>query len=422
LANPVGGRVRSGVPFHAANWRCEAATLLGFWVFLPVMRLLYLALVLTLAFVLVPSSALAESKQIQVLTVMSPEAFDNANALTVALKRVISRAEGWSLAPGDYSLEVLLAGFNCDEQPDNECLQKIAGSIESSRFIWGTMDVVDDQVRTELHLWSEGRNVGQASLRYSRNLTDPSDDTLISMAEDAFHELLGESEGRLIVIAGDATGDVYVNGELSGRIEDGTAKLMVQAGELEVVVKAPGYLDGRSKTTLRPGDKTKLVLELVRDPDYVEPKAKKSREHRKATEPARDRKQRKSVSTQKAVGLGAVGAGVIVAGVGGGYWISSYGQRNDDAYEDYRSTVDQDADPCEQAKVDQREDIIDHCEANRTTRTMARILTPAGGVVAVAGLVLVLTDKPANERVQRRIRPSVAVGPRGGRMDLTVHF
>ncbi len=385
------------------------------------MRLLYLALLLTLSVVLSSTTALAESRQIHVLTVMSPDAFENAKALTVALKRTVSRAEGWSLAPGDYSLEVLMAGFNCDEQPDDECLQKIAGSLDGGRFIWGTMDVVDDQVVTELRFWEAGHNVGQTTLKYSVNMTDASDDTLLSMAEDAFHEMLGESEGRLIVIAGDATGDVYVNGVLSGRIEHGTAKLMVRAGELEVLVKAPGYLEGRGTTTLRPDDKTRLVLDLVRDPDYVEPKEKKPLKPGKNVE--REHQSRKSVSAQKAVGLGALGAGVIVAGVGTGYWVSSYVQRNDDAYEDYRATVDQDQDPCEQAKVDQREDILDHCDANRATRTMARILTPAGGVVAVAGLVLVLTDKHAQEGVERRgVRPSVAVGPRGGRVDLTVHF
>ena len=387
------------------------------------MRLQYLALVLSLACVLAPRSALAESKQIQVLTVMSPDAFENAKALTVALKRAVTRAEGWSLAPGDYSLEVLMAGFNCDEEPDDACLAKIAGSVEASRFIWGTMDVAGEQVVTELHLWDGGRNVGRTKLSYSVNLDDASDDTLLGMAEDAFHELLGESQGQLVVVAGNATGDVYVNGELSGRIERGTAKLTVRAGELDVVVKAPGYLEGRGHATLRPGDKTKVILDLVHDPDYVEPKAKKEknpREHQKA--PERDHAHR-SVSAQKAVGLAAVGAGVIVAGVGAGYWISSYTQRNDDAYEEYRASVARDQDPCDQAKVDQRQDIMDHCEANRTTRTMARILTPAGGVVAIAGLVLVLTDKPAPERVERRgVRPAVAIGPRGGRVDLTVHF
>ncbi len=379
------------------------------------MRSLYLAFLVTLACLLAPAPAGAESKPIQVLTVMSADAFDNAAALTTALKRAVTRADGWSLAPGEYSLEVLMAGFNCDEQPDADCLTQIAGSIGENRFIWGTMEVVDDQVVTQLHLWEDGKNIGRTRLKYSANLLDSADDTLLGMAEDAFHELLGVAEGELVVLAGDVTGEVFVNGQSVGRIEDGTADFRVPAGELEVILKAPGYLDARGKATLRPGDSTRVVLDVLPDPDYSDSKGKKPRSRR-------DGRERGSVSAQKAVGIGAVGAGVIVAGVGMGYWVSSYGQRSDDAYEEYRTTVDRDADPCDQAKIDQRQDIVDHCEANRSTRTMARILTPAGGVVAIAGLVLVLTDKPASQSARRRVQPALAVGPRGGQLDLTVRF
>jgi hypothetical protein len=122
------------------------------------------------------------------------------------------------------------------------------------------------------------------------------------------------------------------------------------------------------------------------------------------------------------VGLGALGVGVIAAGVGAGYWVKSYSQRNDEGYADYRATVSQNEDPCETAKVDQRDDVVAHCDANRKSRTMARILTPAGGVVAIAGLVLVLTDTPAQQHGDRTVRPSIAWGPGGGRVDLSVRF
>lgn len=357
------------------------------------------------------------------LTVMSADAFENAKALTIALKRAVARDEGWSLTPGDFSLEVLMAGLGCDEeQPDDECLKKIAESVDCDRFIWGTMKLVGDQVQTELHLWERGRNIGFTQFAFSVNLTDASDAALLEIAEDAFNELIGGAEGKLIVIAGDATGQVLVNGVRSGEIADGNAELTVPSGELSVVVEAAGYLKARGTATVPPGGKTKLVLDLVPDPDYVPPTANKSDGPLAEQETPRDRGSRQPVDAQKAVGLAFVGAGVIVAGVGAGYWVSSYLQRNDEVYEDYRATVDRNEDPCERAKADQRSDIIDRCEANRSTRNMARILTPAGGVVAVAGLVLVLTDKPAQKRADRRVHPSVAVGPRGGSVELSIRF
>lgn len=365
------------------------------------------ALVVVILVVLLSPAAHAQSNQLQVLTIASPDAFENAKALTTALKRAVSRAEGWKLAPGEFSLEVLMAGFDCQDPPDAACLEKVAQSVDSDRFIWGSLVADGAEVKAHLRYWEGGRTVSETTLSYAANLTDPSDDTLIALAEKAFNDLLGVTEGKLVVLAGDVTGQVFVNGKPEGAITDGRAELLVRAGTVDVLVKAEGFRDAKGTVELRPGGAADLTLDMI--PSEPTPRTRSERD-------------RGPMSAQKAAGFGAIGVGSLVGVVGGVFWTLSATQKADLTYEEYRATVPVGEDPCETAKLDERADIIDHCDQNRTTRTMAWILTPTGVAIAAVGTVLVLTDQPKQRTSRLRVTPELISGPHGARVNLRVRF
>lgn len=376
------------------------------------------AIVLALVAVLLaaaPARAGAKN-EVQVLALSSADAFDNAQALTVALKRVIARGERFSLAPGDFSLEVLSALLNCPEVPDEECLLKISKKIESERYVWGTVEKSGEQVVARLNVWENGRARGETQLEYSASLTDPSDETLLGLADSAMNRLIAAVESKLFVRSKAIDGEVYVNGAKAGKLSHGRAELKVPSGALEVELRAPGFRPARGKVKVAAGETAELTLEPVPDDggdfDSV-PRGETSRGH-----------------GRRILGFSTLGIGTVVAGVGAAFWVQTAQQKEDDIWREYRATVSEDQDPCVQAELEGRREIVEHCDANKQARMAARILVPSGLVIAGIGTVLLATDKSrSGEHVslgKARKTSSLVLkpvfGPRGGRLDVRVSF
>ncbi|HOU91155.1 MAG TPA: PEGA domain-containing protein [Polyangiaceae bacterium] len=370
-------------------------------------RCLLLLVALLLA---TPAFARGGKLEIQILDIASPDAIENARALTIALERAVTRTDSWKLAPGDYSLEVLTAALDCAEPPDPECLGRIANEIESDRFIWGVLSRQGGEVAAELHLWEEGKDKASTTLRYSANLNDAAEDALFQLAQRAIGELLGVAGGTLMVVAGNGGGEVMIDGQPRGSLTGGRLELKLPAGDHEVLVRAPGYREARGRVTVPPGDRAEIALDMFSDGEPVV-----------AEEPSPERARS---SPRRALGYGLIGVGAAVAVAGGVFTGLSAAQRDDEEFAEYRSTVPVGEDVCEVADERGDDDIVDKCDANVLTRRMAYILTPSGLVVAGVGIALVATAHPRERVAARpgRTTGELRLGPRGGYVGVAVRF
>jgi hypothetical protein len=168
------------------------------------MRRSVLLLLFTLAWVSSAATAFGQTKStVQVLTMASEDSYEQAQALTIALKRAVTRTEGWSLAKGDFSLEVMTAALGCSIPPDTGCQKRIADKANINRYVWGTVAKSGKkEVVAVLRLYENGEQKSDTEIKYASNLTDPSDDTLLNIAYDAFAKLTGSAQGVLVVTAG----------------------------------------------------------------------------------------------------------------------------------------------------------------------------------------------------------------------------
>lgn len=385
------------------------------------------ALLLAFGLFLTASSVSAQSKSsVQVLAIGSEDAFEQAQALTIALKRAISRADGWALTKGDYSLEVMTAALGCPIPPDAGCQKKISDKVGASRYIWGTLAKSGKkEVVAVLRLWESGEQKKDVQIKYASNLTDPSDDTLMSIASDAFAKLTGEATGVVVVSAGSVNGKVFVDGKEVGTVTDGRTELTLPSGEHKIMVRADGYNDAVGTVSVRAGSSAEVTLNPTPassgKPGGGDPSADKG-----------------GANSGKIIGyLGVAVGGAMVLG-GSYFWIKSYSQTNDSEYEDYRKTqVEKGEDTCKVAGAKSQSpdkdlaarsaNIVDICDANKRDKTLAWILTPAGAVIAGVGAYFLMTSdsKPASAKARPRaprVTPLVGLGPTGGEVQVNVTF
>ena len=73
----------------------------------------------------------APKKPLQVLIIQSEDAVDQAQAMTQALKGAVPKTKEFSLAPGEFSLEVMTLAMGCSDPPDGTCLAQIAAKTLS---------------------------------------------------------------------------------------------------------------------------------------------------------------------------------------------------------------------------------------------------------------------------------------------------
>jgi len=384
------------------------------------MRHVLAALWFAVAVVLLAPRSSAEERELQVIALGSPDAWQNAKALTGAMRRAVIRTEGLALAPGEFSLEVLTAALDCPEPPDDACLVKMNETIKADSYIWGTVKKAPNkEVEAHLRLWQKDGEDRETIFTFSQNLNDDTDDTLLGLAEGALGKLLGEASSTLVITAGKINGEVMVNGMLAGLVQDGHAELEVPAGKLTVVIEAKGYEKLRGSVEVKPGGRAKLELTPVAAKEDL---ADEGDETTGVTAAEADR----PFGSKKLWGYAAVGLGAVSAGVGGVFWAQSYSQANDEEFKQYVDETPRDQDPCVRARSDpDAGNIREICDSNVTSRTMAFVLVPLGVVLGGVGAYLLVTDSDSENQAKAegvRFEPRVGLGRGAGSLDLRMTF
>src|SRR5688572_30432297 len=200
-------------------------------------------------------------KKVQVVAIMSDDAYEQAQALTTALKNAVEKDARWELQSGDFSLEVMVTALNCTAPPDATCLDKIRSKIGAERFVWGSMKKEGGNVVAKLRFWDHGSPATETELKYSSNLNDAADDKLVEMARGALKALVGAPVGTLVVATGKADGEVWVGGRRAAQLRNGRARLTLPEGEHQVELRASGYDPVSSTVTITSGEQADLTLE-----------------------------------------------------------------------------------------------------------------------------------------------------------------
>lgn len=198
---------------------------------------------------------------VTVVAVRTDDAYTQAGALTKAVRNALKEVPGWTLGEGDFSLEVLTLGLKCNDIPDPACQARIADQIKSDRYIWGSLRTEGGNVKGELHLWVRGQSPSSAGVDYSANLTEPNDEALRKIAENAVAALTGgPPRGSLRVRTGATVGEVFVDGKSIGSLTNGDTTFDVPAGPHKILVKSAGYVDAEASTVVEPIGTSNVAL------------------------------------------------------------------------------------------------------------------------------------------------------------------
>jgi hypothetical protein len=354
---------------------------------------------------------------ISVIAIQTPDADDQAEALTKSLRAAMKNLEGWSMAEGDYSLEVLSISLKCVEPPDAACQSRIADQIRADRFVWGIIKKKGANVVGDIHLWTRGQGTTKTTVEYSANLTEPNDEALRQIARSTLDELTGgPPKGTVHVKAGkDVGGQVFIDDKPVGALVAGEGKFPFPAGQHKVVVKAPGYSSVESPVSIKPQATAEVVVTLV-------PIAEES-----------------STNWRKIGGFIGIGAGVAFAagGVVGGVKVLSI-QKDFDPYrkpvatggrsdelarqQDLCTFADN---PTPTVSSTDIADIKSHCSNASSFQLLQFIMYPLAAVSAGAGVYLLMTsgggDKGgADAKTGWTMAPMV--GTEGGKLNLTYRW
>jgi len=380
-----------------------------------------LCLLALLGLVLAPGIANAQPrKKVQVVAIMSDDAFDQAQALTTALKSAVEKDARWDLQSGDFSLEVMVTALNCSTPPDAACLGKIATKIGTDRFVWGAMKKEGANVVAKLRFWDQGHSDAEAALKYSSNLSDAADDKLSELARGALRQLVGAPVGTLVVLSPKTIngGEVWVGGRRAGAVRDGRAKLSLPEGEHEVELRAAGYDNAKSTVTIVSGEQAELTLEP-------------SAHNAESASAAVDSHSAAAGTSQRTLGFVALGAGGVLA-AGGVYSMLRVASISEDpAFESYKARLRSDQDACDEAKRGTRVpgatspgEVSDLCSTAQTFEVLQYVFFDLAAVSTDTDTVLLLTDSDNAPREEQTIsvRPRFRPTSNTAQLDLTVAF
>ncbi|MCB9589081.1 MAG: hypothetical protein H6718_26950 [Polyangiaceae bacterium] len=361
------------------------------------------------------AQAKGEKQTIQVLTLYSDTAYEQAEALSIALKRAVDRSSGWTLGKGDFSLEVLTAALGCKTTPDEACLKKIADRVKATHFVWGSLEKQGKDVAGTLHLY-DGASGKETQVKYSENLSDASDETLLQIAEVAFAELVGTAPGKLVITSKDAK-TVSVDGAAPTAFVDGRAELTLPGGEHTVVLRAPGFGDESRDVTVVQGESSELEIAMRSTAAQVGGGGEVGMD------------TGKPMNTKKVIGLAGmgVGAALLVGAVYSAIKVNSI--NNDDGFDRYRNSVSEGEDVCDTADrgttftgAPDPSEISDKCSTASTFQTLQFVFAGAGAVIGGVGAYLFFTAEDEPQTASYRPRVESALGPQGGRLRVTWSF
>lgn len=365
--------------------------------------------------VLLPSRARAEAAGPQatplvVLDIDSEDAEDQAEALTASLRSRVRSAARWSLVEpsttgGTQALGTLIVALKCTSKPDAACLQRIADQLHADHFIWGQLArSAGSQVTVELHLWTRGKPDAGLKESYTDNLKDPSDENLRKLTAKLFAKLTGtNATGSLVVHAGTESGTIVINGVPQGKLEGGNARLEIAAGTHLVEVRIAGFTAPARQVVLDAGSEAELTFVLT---------AAKSEPNTPPPAP---------FPVRKVVGFSAVGVGAALLAVGGIEGLRFLSERSDldDARAKTPTTIQN---LCDDSITPTTEAGCRAYNSAKKARTLAIVFSAIGGVVAGAGLVVLLTDPGPPKPTAGKVQVSPHFGPAEGGVDLSVRF
>lgn len=349
---------------------------------------------------------------VAVLTIQTLDAFEQADALSIALKRAVEDAHGWSAAktPKDYALQVLVPSLGCTDPPDAACEEKISQEIKVDRFIWGTMKMEGNEVTGDLHFWIKGKGSTATTFRYSSNLTVGVDEALATIAKQKFDELAGGTPGaRIILRVGTHDGTVTVDGKPAGTLKGGVATLDVAAGPHLVEVEVPGYSPISTKVDLKPREAREVSLTPTPEPKGGPP-------------------------YQQIFGFTLLGLGAVSAGVGIYGGVRSL-QLSGEIEDNYKNDIPAGKSACDpgpngdypNAQGQSSSEIIKLCQEGDTVETIHFVAFPIAGALAATGIILLATadwggSSDGKDTAQLPLQIVPSFGPTGADVSMTVRF
>jgi hypothetical protein len=336
---------------------------------------------------------------IHVIAIQTDNADDQAEALTKALSAAVRKSQGWSLGPGDYSLEVLALSLKCAEPPDANCQSRIADQIRSDRYVWGSLKKKGQLVKGEIHLWVRGKGTSTVPLEYTANLTEANEEALRKIAEHSMEELTGGApKGPVHIRAGDVAGQVFIDGQPIGALKSGDANFMVPSGTHKVTVKAVGYLDSDAQVVVKPTQvPAEVSLTMVAEPITA------------------------GMNWKRVAGFGALGVGVVFAVVGIASSVEVNSVNSDPNYQKYRMDNPSSTDVCTTAATDHvntglASNVTSLCSKGKTFQTLQIASYPIAAVAGGVGIFLIATSRGAPQKTGLQLDPQV--GPGIGKLDL----
>lgn len=129
-----------------------------------------------------------------VLTLMTDDADDQADALTRALRARVEMLSAWSLEETTQSFETLSIALRCPTTPDTPCLERIGDQLHADHYVWGTMTRARGEVTADVNLWNRGGAGAHATATFPDNLKDIESPKLRTVAVRLLESLLGSPE------------------------------------------------------------------------------------------------------------------------------------------------------------------------------------------------------------------------------------
>lgn len=379
-----------------------------------------------------PGSSLSsrEATPTHVIGFVAGDHFDQADALTRAIKKSIELSATQQLAAGDFSLEVLTVALGCPEKPDAACLKKISNKISSRRFLWGVLNVDGTRVDVELQLHGDESGEKKVTFSYPTALKD-SPDALLATTAESVARLLSPLRYRLAIKSNEPSGTVLVDGKEVGQLERGETAIEIGPGEHRFQLSSSTKQIVGERATRVPTELLRIALDRTAAstppsagaaPIQAETRPKPLSQEFSAKPPRGD--------AQRTWGYVTLGAGgvLLASGIGAATWVYLLNQK--DAFRDYRGGIGHDDDACVEA--DRHVEVpgamtsagVRSLCSRASALEVAEIVLLTGGLVAAGtGLTLLLTSKPSSSTAAvRTIEPRIAVGRDRTNVGVLVRF
>ena len=318
-----------------------------------------------------------EALPVTVVAIKSDDALDQAEALTVVLKKAVRDAKGWSLQEGNHSLEFLSLQMKCTEPIDAACEARIADVIKSDRYLWGVIGLKKGEVVGTLNMFERGKGTHKAPLKYSGNLTEPTDDSLIRVAAQALSIVTGgPPKGGLRVTSGGIAAQIYVDDAPLGALDKDGGTFQLPSGSHRIVVKAVGYADAETTVSVRPATTVDAQLTLV------------------------PKEEEKPVDGRIIGGLASLAVGVGAGAVGLWAALKVNTLKDDETLTQYRQSLTKGQNACDEAAAGrvpagsgfnsgQVASVSDTCNQASTMEILQAVFFPTAAVaVGVGGFLL----------------------------------